>query len=57
LGLGRDSLEGCGQFEEFEEMPKLREKVLASDLQKREGKPVKISAVNGSIITGGIDGK
>jgi hypothetical protein len=57
LGFRRDSLEGGGQFEELQEMPELREKVLASDLQKREGKPVTTDAIVKTVvaITGGVD--
>jgi hypothetical protein len=57
LGFRRNSLEGDGQFKKFKEMLKLREKVLASDLQKREGSPMKISVIIEIvvIITGDIN--
>ena len=51
LGLGRDSLEGDGQFEELQEMPELREKVLASDLQERVERPGKVGASIEVVIT------
>ncbi len=41
LGHGRDPLEGEGQSEELPEMPELREKVLAPDLQERGSTPMK----------------
>jgi hypothetical protein len=50
LGFRRDSLEGDGQFENSEEMPELPEKVLATDLQKREGKPMNIRAIISVVV-------
>jgi hypothetical protein len=50
LGFRRNSLEGDGQPKKFAEMPKLREKVLASDLQERDGSPMKISAIIGIVV-------
>ena len=57
LGFRRDSLEGGGQFKKLQEMPELWRKVLASDLQERDKRSGKVSAVNGAVLTtaGGID--
>lgn len=51
MGFRRDSLEGGGQFEELQEMPELREEILAADLQERDEWPRKVGAGIGVVIT------